>query len=164
MMAGVATAPVHAEEAEAVKTAADESKADASKRAAAPTKEARLSADLEAFRAEKASGVLATSDSEQVGGAYRKGGAKNKLKAPLKDKKDGEAVGVSSSSSSSSAAAPPVGQLIPGKNKVIISPADELDEDELNPWRQNFPLLFVVLTIWPAIFLVFYVLGSLDVI
>jgi len=50
------------------------------------------------------------------------------------------------------------------KRKVIISPADELDEDEQPLSRTNRPLLVFLALFPPAVYLVFYVLGSLDVI
>ena len=50
------------------------------------------------------------------------------------------------------------------KKRVIISPADELDEDELSPTRPNQPLLFLFFATPVTIYLTFYVLGSLNVI
>ena len=52
-----------------------------------------------------------------------------------------------------------------GKPKrVIISPADDLDEDELSPTRPNQPLLFLIYATPVTIYLTFYVLGSLNII
>lgn len=48
--------------------------------------------------------------------------------------------------------------------KVIISPADELDEDEKSLARSNPVALFLLATFAPGIYLVFYVLGSIEVI
>lgn len=50
------------------------------------------------------------------------------------------------------------------KKRVIISPADELDEDELSPARPNQPLLFLIYATPVTIYLTFYVLGSLNII
>ena len=50
------------------------------------------------------------------------------------------------------------------KKRVIISPADELDEDELSPLRPNPPLLFLIFATPVTIYLTFYVLGSLNII
>ena len=52
-----------------------------------------------------------------------------------------------------------------GKPKrVIISPADELDEDELSPLRPNPPLLILIFATPVTIYLTFYILGSLNII
>ena len=89
--------------------------------------------------------------------------AKGTLGAPLgvsvkpKFKKTKKAVPVSGSVS--------VSEDDSGKKKrVIISPADELDEDELSPTRPNQPLLFLFFATPVTIYLTFYVLGSLNVI
>ena len=50
------------------------------------------------------------------------------------------------------------------KKRVIFSPADELDEDELSPTRPNQPLLFLIYATPVTIYLTFYVLGSLNII
>ena len=50
------------------------------------------------------------------------------------------------------------------KKRVIISPADELDEDELSPLRPNPPLLVLIFATPVTIYLTFYVLGSLNII
>ena len=50
------------------------------------------------------------------------------------------------------------------KKRVIISPADELDEDELSPLRPNPPLLLLIFATPVTIYLTFYVLGSLNII
>eukprot|EP00933_Yihiella_yeosuensis_P013458 TRINITY_DN1246_c0_g1_i4.p1 TRINITY_DN1246_c0_g1~~TRINITY_DN1246_c0_g1_i4.p1 ORF type:complete len:301 (+),score=80.10 TRINITY_DN1246_c0_g1_i4:94-903(+) len=48
--------------------------------------------------------------------------------------------------------------------RVIISPADELDEDELPMARENHPLLALILFSPAAIYLTFQILGSTNVI
>jgi len=54
---------------------------------------------------------------------------------------------------------------VAGKNKVIFSPADDLDEDELDPSRAGQGLkLAGYLLILPAIYTFFWVAGSLNVI
>ena len=50
------------------------------------------------------------------------------------------------------------------KKRVIFSPADELDEDELSPTRPNQPLLALIFATPVTIYLTFYVLGSLNII
>ena len=50
------------------------------------------------------------------------------------------------------------------KKRVIISPADDLDEDELSPLRPNPPLLGLIFATPVTIYLTFYVLGSLNII
>ncbi|CAE6954262.1 unnamed protein product [Symbiodinium natans] len=50
------------------------------------------------------------------------------------------------------------------KKRVIISPADELDEDELSPLRPNPPLLILIFATPVTIYLTFYILGSLNII
>jgi len=52
----------------------------------------------------------------------------------------------------------------PTKNKIIVSPADDLDEDELNPFRPN-PVLGWTLLLTPSvIFYIFWILGSKGII
>lgn len=52
----------------------------------------------------------------------------------------------------------------PVKNKVIISPADDLDEDELNPFRPQ-PVLAWTFMLGPSvIFYIFWILGSKGII
>ena len=50
------------------------------------------------------------------------------------------------------------------KKRVIFSPADELDEDELSPTRPNQPLFFLIYATPVTIYLTFYVVGSLNII
>merc|ERR1712190_606787 len=102
-------------------------------------------------------------------------GGRSKAKrksAKEKVKTSGEAVGASESSSESSSAtasssAPVVvtsSSAEEGKKKIIISPADEFDEDELSLSRTNRPLLVLLFLTPPSIFLVFWTLGSLEII
>merc|ERR1711861_124293 len=54
---------------------------------------------------------------------------------------------------------------VAGKNEVIFSPADDLDEDELDPSRAGQGLkLAGYLLILPAIYTFFWVAGSLNII
>merc|ERR1712079_70167 len=52
----------------------------------------------------------------------------------------------------------------PKKNKVIKSPADEIDPDELPSEAPNPPLLFAVVFGSATLFLTFWFLGSLNII
>jgi len=55
--------------------------------------------------------------------------------------------------------------VVAGKNKVIFSPADDLDEDELSPSRAGQGLkLAAYLLIVPAVYVFFWVAGSLSII
>eukprot|EP00933_Yihiella_yeosuensis_P013462 TRINITY_DN1246_c0_g1_i8.p1 TRINITY_DN1246_c0_g1~~TRINITY_DN1246_c0_g1_i8.p1 ORF type:complete len:298 (+),score=76.12 TRINITY_DN1246_c0_g1_i8:94-894(+) len=56
------------------------------------------------------------------------------------------------------------GAATQGQKRVIISPADELDEDELPMARENHPLLALILFSPAAIYLTFQILGSTNVI
>mmetsp|Transcript_22365 Transcript_22365/g.67177 ORF Transcript_22365/g.67177 Transcript_22365/m.67177 type:complete len:216 (+) Transcript_22365:42-689(+) len=57
-----------------------------------------------------------------------------------------------------------VPESVPEKKKVIISPADEIDDDEKPLGASNWPLAALLLFGPSAIYTVFWVLGSLDVI
>mmetsp|Transcript_107857 Transcript_107857/g.337716 ORF Transcript_107857/g.337716 Transcript_107857/m.337716 type:complete len:220 (-) Transcript_107857:100-759(-) len=57
-----------------------------------------------------------------------------------------------------------VPESAPEKKKVIISPADEIDDDEKPLGASNWPLAALLLFGPSAIYTVFWVLGSLDVI
>merc|ERR1712060_808024 len=52
----------------------------------------------------------------------------------------------------------------PKKNKVIKSPADEIDPDELPSEAPNPPMLFAVVFGPATLFLTFWFLGSLNII
>mmetsp|Transcript_50867 Transcript_50867/g.160025 ORF Transcript_50867/g.160025 Transcript_50867/m.160025 type:complete len:216 (+) Transcript_50867:60-707(+) len=57
-----------------------------------------------------------------------------------------------------------VPESAPEKKKVIVSPADEIDDDEKPLGASNWPLAALLLLGPSAIYTVFWVLGSLDVI
>eukprot|EP00930_Biecheleria_cincta_P057068 TRINITY_DN4306_c0_g1_i3.p1 TRINITY_DN4306_c0_g1~~TRINITY_DN4306_c0_g1_i3.p1 ORF type:complete len:227 (+),score=51.97 TRINITY_DN4306_c0_g1_i3:49-681(+) len=52
----------------------------------------------------------------------------------------------------------------PKKQKVIFSPADDIDDDEKSYWAPNPPLLAFFFVFPVALYLFFYVAGSLDII
>eukprot|EP00930_Biecheleria_cincta_P063427 TRINITY_DN4895_c0_g1_i2.p1 TRINITY_DN4895_c0_g1~~TRINITY_DN4895_c0_g1_i2.p1 ORF type:complete len:205 (+),score=48.36 TRINITY_DN4895_c0_g1_i2:71-685(+) len=52
----------------------------------------------------------------------------------------------------------------PKKQKVIFSPADDIDDDEKSYWAPNPPLLAFFFVFPVAVYLFFYVAGSLDII
>merc|ERR1719476_1302174 len=90
------------------------------------------------------------------GNSYKTKSSKNKRSAIIKEEKEGK--------STSSTPGARIVATEEGKKKVIISPADELDEDELPLSRSNWPALFLVLFLPTIIYLTFYVLGSLEII
>jgi len=185
LVAGIATTPVRAEEAAAPATEAaapateaaapvaapvksgpsneDQTRSDEAKRAGAPGKAERLRASLEA---------IAKVDQSNIGGKINEKPSsapvtsrKVKKESILNfEKQEKKAAKASASTATSSMAAPPVGQLIAYKNKVIISPSDMLDEDELSLARTNMPLLALIFATPISIFLFFYVFGSLNII
>eukprot|EP00443_Scrippsiella_acuminata_P073017 CAMPEP_0115422000 /NCGR_PEP_ID=MMETSP0271-20121206/26543_1 /TAXON_ID=71861 /ORGANISM="Scrippsiella trochoidea, Strain CCMP3099" /LENGTH=211 /DNA_ID=CAMNT_0002846663 /DNA_START=21 /DNA_END=656 /DNA_ORIENTATION=+ len=101
----------------------------------------------------------------ETGGAYAKGGrAKAKrdgLKASIVKKSAS-----SSSSSAGSSGSVFIGSSAPeeGKKKIIFSPADERDEDELSLSRTNRPLLAFLALAPSSIYIVFWALGSVEII
>mmetsp|Transcript_89033 Transcript_89033/g.240664 ORF Transcript_89033/g.240664 Transcript_89033/m.240664 type:complete len:258 (-) Transcript_89033:65-838(-) len=178
LAAGIATMPVRAEEAAAPATESavpvaapvksgpsneDQTRSDEAKRAGAPGKAERLRASLEA---------IAKVDQSNIGGKINEKPSsapvtsrKVKKESILNfEKQEKKAAKASASTATSSMAAPPVGQLIAYKNKVIISPSDMLDEDELSLARTNMPLLALIFATPISIFLFFYVFGSLNII
>jgi len=173
-----ATTPALAEEAAAPATEAaapaeakklsrkEEFGIESSKVAAAPSKDDRLKSET---------GKLASENTAELGTGLSTGGGtyakstKNRRKTGIiKDKDTSKPQTVGSSSSSGgqkdSLPAPAVGVRVPGKNKVIISPADLRDEDEMPLTAPNGLVLFLWFFACPLIFIGFWVLGSLNVI
>lgn len=157
MVAALMTAPVRAEEAaapapvkkSAIETFKEESAKEEKARAAALTKEERVKKELESMKKETGalSPEFAANDAMESSPKAR-GGKKTKVTGQLIKKTKEE-----------KAAAAPASAA-----RKIISPADELDEDELSLSRSNPVALFLLATFAPATYLVFYVLGSLDII
>merc|ERR1711972_610228 len=178
LVASVATAPVRAEEAAAEaaapaateappapakKSAVEENKLDAAKRAAAPSKEERLKASV----AEMAAQPQVNPDASLVTGAsFKTKSSKNKRGAIIKDGETSSQQGQKSSASSSAPSfeGATIVSTEEGKKKVIISPADAMDEDEMPLSRSNWPALVAVIFTPTLIYLAFWVLGSLEVI
>jgi len=144
LVAGMATTPVRAEEAAPAAAPATEAPAAPATPAAAPV--------------EPAAAEISTYDN---GGRFAKGG---RAKAKRDASKSVATKKTSSSSGSSGSVFVGSSAGEEGKKKIILSPADERDEDELSLSRTNRPLL-VLLALTPAsIFLVFWTLGSLEII
>lgn len=125
-----------------------ELEADLAKRAGAPSKEERLKRALAQVQQEKVGDEFFADPGKAQGGGIAADGVslKSSKRKPVKAEKAGAA----------SEEAP--------KKKKIISPADDLDEDEL-PWaRANPPLFWTVFLAPSFIYLAFYVLGSLNII
>eukprot|EP00440_Ansanella_granifera_P074482 gb/GFBE01080828.1/.p1 GENE.gb/GFBE01080828.1/~~gb/GFBE01080828.1/.p1 ORF type:complete len:135 (+),score=51.76 gb/GFBE01080828.1/:1-405(+) len=133
-------------------------KADEAARASAPSKAERLAKAREKELQENvAVGFAADAVNKGEGGGAI--GAGKSLKAtskrkPVKESKS-EGSGFTLPSFSSESAA---------KKKVILSPADDLDDDEKSMARPNQPLLFLLFATPVSIYLSFYVLGSINVI
>jgi len=164
----LAVAPVRAEEAApaaaapaeapaaAPAAAVGDSKTEGEKLAQALSKEERVKKDLAQLRSQGDLG----SEFESSPGGETKAPAKPKKKSsrPKVEKpkeKDEGGIGLPSFSAPSAE---------PAKKKVIISPADEMDEDEKPLTAPNPPLLIAILFGPSFIYLAFYVLGSLDII
>mmetsp|Transcript_37199 Transcript_37199/g.78036 ORF Transcript_37199/g.78036 Transcript_37199/m.78036 type:complete len:208 (+) Transcript_37199:82-705(+) len=104
---------------------------------------------------------------------YREGTTKKSKRRKVTEPKKEEASSSASPSAASSAPVKTVESVATpeGPKKVIISPADMEDEDEI-PWYRdlfpgkylNTPKLVLLLTAPTIVYLIFYVLGSLDII
>jgi len=84
---------------------------------------------------------------------------------PAATRQQAEASGATSGATSV-AKAPAVSYTSAGpkKQKVIFSPADDIDDDEKSYWAPNPPLLAFFFIFPVAVYLFFYVAGSLDII
>lgn len=138
-----------------------------SKQAAAPSKEERVKRALAQIAQEDVSPDFALERGLGGGGGvaadqgvFKPGTTRKKVREPKKksESSDGGFFGIKLPSFSSSST-----EDAPKKTRVIISPADELDEDELS-WARPNPLLFWTLLLGPSfIFLGFWVAGSLNI-
>merc|ERR1712039_143676 len=97
---------------------------------------------------------------------FAKGGRAKNKRPVIKAEKKGSTSSSSSGSSSDGGKSVFVGSSAPeeGKKKIIISPADERDEDELSLSRTNRPLLALLALTPASIYIVFWTLGSLEII
>jgi len=129
------------------------------------SKEERVKKDLEQLSKEEVGAEFAAArGANDGGGAVPAGGRKKKSVRPKVEKpKAKEEAGFSLSLPSLPSFSVPESKAEAPK-KVIISPADELDDDEKPLGAQNLPLFFAIFLGPSFIYIVFYVLGSLDII
>jgi len=163
MVAAMATAPARAEEAAAPAAApapvdkmaqfkAEADKVDSAK-SGALSKEERNAAALAKAKNIQLDGEFA-SKSAETPKTTNKGAAriiKRESKAKAEQASGADSKGTATATFTST-------------GRSFVSPADELDEDELSLSRSNPVALFLLATFAPGIYLVFYVLGSLDII
>merc|ERR1712241_1190889 len=97
-----------------------------------------------------------------IGG--KKKSSRPKVKGPSREGDEAPKKETESATPAKSAPAPAPEPDVPKKKKVIISPADEIDPDELPSEAPNPPLLFAVLFGPATLFLIFWFLGSLNII
>jgi len=126
------------------------------------SKEERLQAQKERMIQESNSlaSDFATKPRDKEGGEATVLGSKKKSSRPKA--KEGLPKEVEATTPAKSVAAPEPD--VPKKKKVIISPADEIDPDELGVDAPNPPALFAVIFGPATLFLIFWFLGSLDII
>lgn len=139
-----------------------EQETDETKRLSAPSKEERVKRALAQVKAEEKNldDDFALKRGEQSR-TYGEALKTNTKRTPVKeDKPKSEGGGFSFSLPSFSVPEQPA----PGAKKVIISPADDLDEDELPMTRPNAFLLFLGFALPTSIYLFFYIAGSLNII
>jgi len=153
----------------AEKTAAEIEKADLEKEAAARkaalSKEQRLQLDAQQLGKESVSADFAASSGRNEGGSVapvkkRKKSFKPKVEKKEEEKKADGGFEFKLPSFSAPEATPETSAV----KKVIISPADEIDDDEKSLNATNLPLLFALFFGPSFVYIVFYVLGSLDII
>jgi len=127
---------------------------------AAPTKAERLRREQQKLAADKLSQERFTKDVESAMGTNSTTSVTLKTPKQVAVKSEGQK---KPESVAAKAAATPT--TVPGKTKVIFSPADDLDEDELNPSRAGQGLLLAFyLLLLPGIYTFFWVAGSLNII
>merc|ERR1711992_198219 len=142
---------------------------EATARKAAGTKEQRLEKDFSQLSQEQSnlSQDFAASSGRNEGGSVAPVKKRKKSKSFRVAKEPEKAKEAESGSSfefklpSFSAPGAPAESVA---NKVIISPADEIDDDERSLNATNLPLLFALFFGPSFVYLSFYVLGSLDII
>jgi hypothetical protein len=139
-----------------------EQETDETKRLSAPSKEERVKRALAQVKAEEKNldddFALKRGEQSRTYGEALKTSTK---RTPVKeDKPKSEGGGFSFSLPSFSVPEQPA----PGVKKVIISPADDLDEDELPMTRPNPFFLFLGFALPTSIYLAFYIAGSLNII
>merc|ERR1712137_232840 len=142
--------------------AQDEAASIAQAEKAAPSKAERLRRNEEKLVNDRLTQERAQKDVEAKSGANSAASFATKAPKRVAVKSDEEKV-VEKKKAAVAAVATPT--AVPGKNKVIFSPADDLDEDELNPVRPGQGLLLAAyLLSLPTIYLFFWVAGSLNII
>jgi len=140
---------------------ADEAAAIAQAERAAPSKAERLKREAEKLANDK----LTQERAQKVDPTSAPGSTAAAVfssKTPKRIAVKSEEEKVAEKKKAVSAASP---TAVPGKNKVIFSPADDLDEDELNPVRSGQGLLLAAYIMsLPSIYIFFWVAGSLNII
>jgi hypothetical protein len=139
-----------------------EQETDETKRLSAPSKEERVKRALAQVKAEEKNldddfALKRGEQSRTYGEALK---TNTKRVAVKEDKPKSEGGGFSFSLPSFSVPEQPA----QGAKKVIISPADDLDEDELPMTRPNPFFLFLGFALPTSIYLAFYIAGSLNII
>merc|ERR1719253_1133471 len=153
MVAAMATAPARAEEA-AAPAAVDKMaqfKAEADKvdlaKSGALTKEERNAAALAKAKNIQLDGEFAAKSAETPKATKAQKIIKRESKAVSAEAKAAAAV-----------------ETFTSTGRSFVNPSDQLDEDELSLSRSNPVALFLLATFAPGIYLVFYTLGSLEII
>ncbi|CAE8721921.1 unnamed protein product [Polarella glacialis] len=124
----------------------------------APEKEERLKRQIEQMKKEEGGGEFVNRGRES-----KKENTKRRKVKEVQEKKPGSGFSFALPSLSLPSFSVPEEKSGPVK-KVFISPADELDEDELPLSRENRPLLVLILLFPSAVYIFFWVAGSLDII
>ncbi|CAE8626255.1 unnamed protein product [Polarella glacialis] len=162
-----AAAPVAEKVTEASNYVATKQKLDAAKKeetelkSQAPEKEERLKRQIEQMKKEEGGD---TNFAVNRGRESKKENTKRRKVKEVQEKKPGSGFSFALPSLSLPSFSVPEDTSGPVKKKVFISPADELDEDELPLSRENRPLLVLILLFPSAVYIFFWVAGSLDII
>mmetsp|Transcript_28696 Transcript_28696/g.51254 ORF Transcript_28696/g.51254 Transcript_28696/m.51254 type:complete len:257 (-) Transcript_28696:112-882(-) len=148
----------------ATKQKLDEAKKEeAGLKSQAPTKEERLKAQIARMKTEEG-GDNTENFAVNRGRESKKENTKRRKVKEIQEKKPNTGFSFALPSLSLPSFSVPEDTSTPLKKKVFISPADELDEDELPLSRENRPLLVLILLFPSAVYIFFWVAGSLDII
>ncbi|CAE8723238.1 unnamed protein product [Polarella glacialis] len=126
----------------------------------APEKEERLQRQIAQMKKEENGGEFAVNRGRES----KKENTKRRKVKEIQEKKPNTGFSFALPSLSLPSFSVPEDTSAPLKKKVFISPADELDEDELPLSRENRPLLVLILLFPSAVYIFFWVAGSLDII
>mmetsp|Transcript_28698 Transcript_28698/g.51257 ORF Transcript_28698/g.51257 Transcript_28698/m.51257 type:complete len:254 (-) Transcript_28698:112-873(-) len=126
----------------------------------APEKEERLQRQIAQMKKEENGGEFAVNRGRES----KKENTKRRKVKEIQEKKPNTGFSFALPSLSLPSFSVPEDTSTPLKKKVFISPADELDEDELPLSRENRPLLVLILLFPSAVYIFFWVAGSLDII